>query len=354
MAVPVIMPRQGQSVESCIISKWYKKKGDQVKEGDMLFTYETDKATFDEEAKVEGTILEIFFEEEDDVPVLTNVCVIGNPGENYSEFDPREQNTQNAQNTQNTQNEQNTQAVQHEASGDSLNNNIQHDVADALVNVDGKVKISPRARNYAEKIGIDYRYANPTGPNGRIIERDVISLKENGPIFTLAAKDAIKGQNSLNIEGTGIGGRITSFDLARSAQAETQVNAQETQVINTVNQDISARTVEEAVEVKLTNIRKVIAKSMHQSLATTAQLTLNASFDATEVMNYRKKIKENKDKLGLKNITLNDIVLYAVTRTLLNHKSLNAHFLDDRIKLFNIINLGVAVDTERGLMVPTC
>ncbi|NMB97313.1 MAG: 2-oxo acid dehydrogenase subunit E2, partial [Clostridiaceae bacterium] len=89
MAVPVIMPRQGQSVESCIISKWHKKKGDKVKAGELLFTYETDKATFDEEAKVDGTILEIFFEEDDDVAVLTNVCVIGEEGESYSEFDPR-------------------------------------------------------------------------------------------------------------------------------------------------------------------------------------------------------------------------------------------------------------------------
>ena len=61
MATPVIMPRQGQSVESCIISQWFVKKGDKVKEGDLLFSYETDKAAFEEEAKSEGTVLEIFF-----------------------------------------------------------------------------------------------------------------------------------------------------------------------------------------------------------------------------------------------------------------------------------------------------
>ncbi|HEX7713387.1 MAG TPA: lipoyl domain-containing protein, partial [Bacillota bacterium] len=79
MATPIIMPRQGQSVESCIIAKWYKKKGDPVKAGDILFSYETDKAAFDEEAKLDGVVLEIFCGEGDDVPVLTNVCVIGNP-----------------------------------------------------------------------------------------------------------------------------------------------------------------------------------------------------------------------------------------------------------------------------------
>ena len=81
MAIPVIMPRQGQSVESCIITKWHKKKGDKVKVGDILFSYETDKSAFDEEAKDEGTILDIFFNEGDDVECLLTVCVIGNEGE---------------------------------------------------------------------------------------------------------------------------------------------------------------------------------------------------------------------------------------------------------------------------------
>ena len=89
MATPVIMPRQGQSVESCIIGKWYKKVGDKVSVGEDLFTYETDKAAFDEAAKVDGEVLAIFFEENDDVPCLTNVCVIGKKGEDFSAFDPR-------------------------------------------------------------------------------------------------------------------------------------------------------------------------------------------------------------------------------------------------------------------------
>ena len=88
MATPVIMPRQGQSVESCIIGKWYKKVGDKVSVGEDLFTYETDKAAFDEAAKVDGEVLAIFFEENDDVPCLTNVCVIGAPGENADAFAP--------------------------------------------------------------------------------------------------------------------------------------------------------------------------------------------------------------------------------------------------------------------------
>jgi len=89
MAHPVILPRQGQSVESCIITQWNKKQGDAVREGEILFTYETDKATFEETAKADGTLLAVFFQEDDDVPVLTTVAVIGNPGEDVSGFAPQ-------------------------------------------------------------------------------------------------------------------------------------------------------------------------------------------------------------------------------------------------------------------------
>ncbi|MEG1473049.1 MAG: lipoyl domain-containing protein, partial [Christensenella sp.] len=86
MATVVIMPRQGQSVESCIITKWNKNVGDSVSEGEVLFSYETDKASFEEEAKVAGTMLAILAEEGDDVPCLENVCVIGAAGEDVSSF----------------------------------------------------------------------------------------------------------------------------------------------------------------------------------------------------------------------------------------------------------------------------
>ena len=88
MATAVIMPRQGQSVESCIIGEWCKKVGDQVNAGDILFTYETDKAAFEEEAKESGVLLAVFCEAGDDVPCLSTVAVIGQAGEDYSSLIP--------------------------------------------------------------------------------------------------------------------------------------------------------------------------------------------------------------------------------------------------------------------------
>ncbi len=333
MATPVIMPRQGQTVESCIITKWHKKKGDRVKVGDLLFSYETDKAAFDEEAKAEGTLLEIFFDEGDDVPVLATVCVIGQEGEDISEFMPKD-----ASAAEDVMVEEQQSIA--EGQGEM---EIQ---SSAVVQEGNRIKISPRARNLAERVGVDYRQATPTGPNGRIIERDIRQLLERGQLVTPAAREQYMGTEGMPIGGTGIGGRVTTADL-QSAKGEAHYEMPQPSV-----QGIKAKEADYE-EIKLSNIRKVIAKTMHQSLANTAQLTIHTSFDATEILAFRKKVKEYGERLGLANITLNDIILYAVSRTLLNHKALNAHFLDDKMLLFNHVHLGVAVDTERGLMVPT-
>ena len=311
MATPIIMPKQGQSVESCIIAKWHKQKGDSVNVGDMLFTYETDKATFDEEAEVAGTLIDVFFEEGDDVPCLTNVCVIGNEGEDTSSFKPASDDGEPVA------------AAAEEKTAEAAK-------PVATVNTSGDTKASPRARALADSKGIDITAATPTGPYGRIIERDVRSVIDSG---LGAARGAGAG-----IAGTGIGGRVRAEDLASApaaAAAEAPV------------------AMPEITEVPITNIRKVIARSMHASLSEMAQLTLNTSFDATEIMAYRAKVKANGEKLGLANITLNDIVLYVVSRVLLNHKDLNANFTGDTMKYFSKVNLGLAVDTPRGLMVPT-
>mgnify|MGYP000898502484 FL=1 len=334
MATPIIMPRQGQTVESCIITKWHKKKGDRVKIGDLLFSYETDKAAFDEEAKAEGTLLEIFFDEGDDVPVLATVCVIGQEGEDISPFLPEGKETPVAEDA--VIEGQQQLAAEGETEIESS----------AVVQEDDRVRISPRARNLAEKAGVDYRQATPTGPNGRIIERDIRQLMEKGQLVTPAAREEYMSTGVMRVGGTGIGGRVTTTDLSGiKAEAQYQVPQPPVQGIKVEQADYE--------EVKLSNIRKVIARAMHESLANTAQLTIHISFDATEILAFRKKVKEQGERLGLANITLNDIILYVVSRTLLNHKALNAHLLDDRMLLYNHVHLGVAVDTERGLMVPT-
>ena len=141
---------------------------------------------------------------------------------------------------------------------------------------------------------------------------------------------------------------LASEDIGNADPQALQVAVAAAQAAQTAASDVP-----EFVEEKLPNIRKVIAKSMHKSLSEMAQLTLNTSFDATEISAFRAKVKENKDALGFANITLNDIILFAVAKTLPAFRELNAHFYDDKMVFFNHVNLGIAVDTPRGLMVPT-
>ncbi|MEN8904430.1 MAG: dihydrolipoamide acetyltransferase family protein [Clostridiales bacterium] len=335
MAVPVIMPRQGQSVESCIISKWHKKKGDTIKKGEVIFSYETDKAGFEEESTLDGIVLDIFFDEGDDVDCLINVCVIGQEGESTSEFDPRKNEV--------------SKEVLTESANKKIEENdnkiveVEKEVEISKTDI-GKIFISPRAKKYSRKVNIDFSNIIGTGANGRIIENDIIKSIESGRLYTKTSRDLIDSHKSYtDSEGTAIGGRIATYDIENAKEEKSSVNIES-------NNDYEIE--------KFSNIRKVIAKTMSNSLSNMAQLTLNTSFDATEIMNLRNKVKgdlENtKDSgLGIENITLNDMIIFALIKTLTKHKRLNAHLKGDELHLYNSVNMGVAIDTERGLMVPT-
>ena len=300
-AVPVIMPRQGNTVESCIINEFVKKPGDAVAVGDVLFTYETDKAAFEEKATVAGTLLANFFEEGDDVPCLYNVCVIGNPGDDFEQFRPTEDGNPDLS------------APVAEAAPAAA---PAAEISEAPVVV-GKLKISPRAKALADKAKADLSQVVPTGPDGRVIERDVQALIDSGKIIGAAA----------------------AVEAAPAAAVELGVPC------------------DDSYTEPMSNMRKVIAKSMVASLTTMAQLTHNISCDATEIKAARALYKAKGEAFGMDKISINDIVLYVVSRTLTmpEHRALNANLIDDgkTMKYFRGVHLGVAVDTDRGLMVPT-
>jgi len=332
MVVPVIMPRQGQSVESCVITKWYKSKGDTVKEGDILFSYETDKASFEEEARVNGTLLDIFYNEGDDVAVLSNVCVIAAEAASDVGFGTQSTYKHTTKDVANTDKEK---VIHIENSSENKSESVlQESESDDYSVV---LRISPRAEKIAEKLGVDIKTVAPSGPYSRIIERDIEKAHDSAPVFTYAAKDELTRVDSSILEGTGLGGRITTQDLIQTNRKDVLAISQ----------------IPEFSETKLSNIRKVIAGAMQLSLSGIPQLTLNTSFDATDILALRKKLKDNLSSPESQAITINDMMLFAISRTILHHKELNAHLTGDTIKTFRHVHIGVAVDTEKGLMVPT-
>lgn len=288
MAIPVIMPKQGQSVETCIITKWFKQKGEKVLAGDTLFSYETDKAAFDLEAPADGTLIEIFFGEGAEVPVLENVAVLGIPGESFTDFAPG---------TTSDQKQKEDPAKQEDK--------ILYPSTALTPSADQvwtRIRISPRAKRLAETKNLNYINVSGSGPNGRIITRDIENLLSGSSVT------------------------VTSVSWER----------------------------EEFREQPLSNIRKLIARSMHSSLQNSAQLTHHMSADVRRILEARKAAKENLLKNpSIQDITLNDIVCWCVIKALLKFPEANSHFLDDRIRTFNGVHLGIAVDTQRGLMVPS-
>ena len=322
------MPKQGQSVESCIVSEFLKKKGDTVKKGDILFAYETDKASFEEESQVDGTVLDVFFNDGDEIPVLTNVMVIGAPGESTAEFAPGSASAPAAAPAPAPEPAQTVEAPKSAAP-------IAAPASPAATSGETPSAVSPRARALADKEAVNLSTVAATGPKGRVIERDVQSAIDNRPNMTGLAKVIARETGGAPETGSGLAGRATSADIA----------APKNPVYGTDS------------EVKpLTNMRKLIAKAMFNSLQNSAQLTHHLSADARRMMELRKVVKAALDKGYPTNITLNDMVCFAVVKALKKFPNVNSQFLgyNEGMRLFNKVHLGLAVDTERGLMVPVC
>jgi pyruvate dehydrogenase E2 component (dihydrolipoamide acetyltransferase) len=318
------MPKQGQSVESCIINELKKKQGDTVKKGDILFSYETDKASFEEESPVDGVVLACFFNEGDEVPVLENMMIIGEADEDISRISSVSEKAAEAPKPA----VETTITVSSQSHGkDEVR------LISTQPTANQETKISPRAKNLASQKALDTTAIIGTGPQGRIIEQDILVALENRPKLTPLAKKTVQAEGTQpQHSGTGLAGKTKSTDLTVPANAVYGADYEDK---------------------KISNMRKIIAKSMHASLQNSAQLTHHLGADARRILELRKQAKAALDAGKIStNITLNDMVCFAVIKALKQFPNVNTHFLGDTIRYFNKIHLGLAVDTERGLMVP--
>ena len=318
MAVPVLMPRQGQSVETCLILSWKKKEGDSVAAGEVLCEVETDKASFEVEAPESGTLIKRFFDEGDDVPVLRVIAAIGEPGENVEALAEQEAAEPAPKAAPPTGAPAGTQAAAgpaQEREGQAVASPTQAAPRPAPSSPESparRLTVSPRARKRARDKGVDLTRITGTGPGGRIIERDVL------------AAAALKGTAAAPQPAA----------VAARPAPGTPVAGPESE------------------EVPVTGVRRIIAERMLASVQNTAQLTMNASADARSLRALRSRLKKAPEEWGLRDITITDLVLFAVSRLLPLYPEVNSHFLGDRIVRFRTVNLAFAVDTPRGLMVP--
>jgi pyruvate dehydrogenase E2 component (dihydrolipoamide acetyltransferase) len=337
MATAVVMPKQGNSVESCIIVSWKKRAGDTVAVDDVLCEVETDKATMDVPSPVAGTLLATYFKEGDDVPVMTTIAAVGAAGEDAASLAPAGA----------------TAGAAPAAPVPVPPLTAAPLPAAAHVSGEEPVGVSPRARHLAERKGIDPSGLAGSGPGGRIIERDVQAAIAAQPKLTPVAKAMIaEGGYSVPGQGSGPGGRVTSKDLVKSEAADEKPGETPAAAPAVHPAMVPAVAADDVEITPVKGVRKVIADRMLQSLQTTAQLTLHASADARALQALRARLKASPEAMGLRGVTINDLVLLAVARTLPQFHGLNALFTGDAIHQHKHVQLGVAVDTPRGLMVP--
>ncbi len=318
MAIAVEMPKLGNTVEECLLAKWRKQKGEAVAPGDVIAEIETDKATFDVTAPSGGMMLATFFGEGALVPVYTNICVIGEPGEDAEPFRTAAKASTAAAET--------VVRPASPAAAAPVSAPAQVQTGQAAppppAPPRNEVFLSPRARRFAERHHFAPAQVAGSGPGGRVLESDIRQAYYASPHLTpLAAKYVEEGYEA-KPKGTGPAATVLARDLGEPP-------------------------------VPLSNIRARTARRMRESLATTAQYTLHSSADATGLLALRRKVKAAREQgAGLADVNIGDMVMFAAVKALAQVPSLNVEFVDGKLYQRKSIHIGFACDTPKGLLVP--
>lgn len=318
MAKEVIMPKMGQTMEEGIIVEWYVKEGDSVRKGDPIFKFESDKAALDAEAPASGTVLKILRGAGETVPILEVVALIGEPEEDISAYP--------------------APAGRRIAPAPEPERGEEKEVTGAPAPAGGRIVASPRARQLAKQCGVALEKIRGTGPGGRIVERDVRAFVESLPKMTPAAR---KLAEEAGVALTGV-----VEGAARVTKAVVEEIAARAAV-----PPITPSPPPAAAAVPMAGVRAIIAERMSASAHTTAAVTLFTEVDAGELVAMREAFKRSPLPGDLVP-GYNELLVLIAARALREHPNMNARLVEDHIERLTDINIGVAVDTERGLLVP--
>ncbi len=334
MAVELRMLQMDQTMTKGKIGKWLVKEGDTVTEGQPLLEIETDKVVHEQESPTDGVIAQILPEEGSDVPVNALLAVIAAPGEKVErvEADVIDAPPQTDQSEQTTTQPSITTKTQPSST------------------ISTNIKVSPTAKELAEKLNIDLTQVKASGPGGRILESDINRFIETrretstgterlkaSPLARRLAKEF--GLELTTIDGSGPDGRIVRDDVLQVAD---EIPAQVLQTKPAASE-----------VVELSGIRKIIAERMTMSVQTNASVTLHTEVDATNLVELRGQLNEIVQQQQQEiNITYTDLIVKIVATTLREHPNINATLTDEGIHILADINIGVAVALDDGLVVP--
>ncbi len=346
MAEALFIPKLGNTVEEVTLIEWTVANGTGVKLGQELLEIETDKAVFNVEATADGILHHGPFVAGDVLPVLEVVAVIGTVEDSWDSHQASASPTTTA-----------AKEIVAEAVANSVE--VEMDIAVAVlpttqIESSERLFISPRARKLAENKGIDLNALMPTGPNGRIVERDVLAYLEARPSASPVARKMAEeaGINVYDIAGSGPGGRIVRRDVELALAVETVPAPAAAAPAAVAQPPLQLPDAEVSERLPLKGIRGIIADRMGASVHTTARVTIVMEVDATEFVDVRARLKTAVgDSWGFAP-GYNDLLALVVAKALREHPHMNARLAADAVEHLAHINLGMAVDTERGLMVP--
>ena len=337
MITEVILPKLGQTMEDGVIVEWVKKEGDPIQRGEVLFTVESDKAVLEVEATARGFLRKILVPEGERVPVLTPVALITREAdEDISAYGAPEATAAPAA----------AEPAPEPAAA------ARAEAGPVAERPTGRIFASPRARKTAREQGVDLAAVEGTGPKGRIVEQDVLEylavqpepvappMAEPLPRATpmaLKTADAL-GVDLATVSGTGISGRIMKADVSLAARPAAPPVPEELAVES----------------ISMSGTRRIIAERMAASHTTTARVTLVTEADATEFAQAREQLKASVTESWGFAPGYNDLLGLIVARALREFPYMNARLSADggSIEQLAYVNLGMAVDTERGLLVP--
>ncbi len=298
MSVEIKMPQLGLTMEEGEVSAWHIKEGDTINEGDVIGEITTDKLTNDLVSEVSGTVLKIVANEGEDIPVQGVLAIVGEPGEKVEDV---------------------AEAAPAEAAKEETKEEKAAETkAEPVKRKEGeRVRISPLARKIANKHNLDYTTLAGTGPQGRIVQRDVLkALEEQGKEEAPAIFDQGSAKEEKKDKAPVASGAV---ELMEGDQVE-----------------------------KLSAMRRVVAERMTASAQEIPTVTQDIKVDITKLMDFRKGINENREA----RISINDFIIKATAKALKKHPEINVSIDgNNRIKRANV-NIGMAVGLDDGLLVP--
>lgn len=337
MAVEIIMPRLGWTMEKGVLTEWLKRDGDTIQPGDLLFTVESDKALQEVET-FESGILRI----PPDSPSVGTMVAVGTvigyiaaPGETLSFEDPTALAT-----------DRKTGTISEPAISSSKI------LSHAPLSRDFLPSISPRAFRIAGELGVDWTILQGSGRTKRIRERDVRAAAATSHdatgtvVITPVAKRLAQrlGVDIAALAAQNPGKRITRADVERVANATPAVIP----ILAPVNDPAQASNTRQP----LSPTRLIIAERLSAGAHLTAPVTLTTKVNATELVRLREQLRADAPLTHAPIPSFNDIFAKIVAHALGEHPVMNAHLEDHDIVFQDAVHIGIAVDSEHGLLVP--